>query len=89
MWLIQIDLAVVQFPDSKVHGTNMGPIWGRQDPGGPHVGPMNFAICVEIQDLALWQSVVLNTIYSKHKSLWNILWKYKYSLLAVLVTEKL
>ena len=24
------------FPDSKVHGANMGPIWGRQDPGGPH-----------------------------------------------------
>ena len=22
----------------------MGPIWGRQDPGGPHVGPMNFAV---------------------------------------------
>ena len=22
----------------------MGPIWGRQDPGGSHVGPMNFAI---------------------------------------------
>ena len=22
----------------------MGPIWGRQDPGGPPVGPMNFAI---------------------------------------------
>ena len=22
----------------------MGPIWCRQDPGGPHVGPMNFAI---------------------------------------------
>ena len=31
-------------PDSKVHGANMGPIWDRQDPGGPHVGPMNFAI---------------------------------------------
>ena len=31
-------------PDSKVHWINMGPIWGRQDPGGPHVGPMNFAI---------------------------------------------
>ena len=29
-------------PDSKVHGANMRPIWGRQDPGGPHVGPMNF-----------------------------------------------
>ena len=31
-------------PDSKVHGANMGPIWGRQDPGGPHVGPVNLAI---------------------------------------------
>ena len=31
-------------PDSKIHGANMGPIWGRQDPGGPHVGPMNLAI---------------------------------------------
>ena len=31
-------------PDSKIHGANMGPIWGRQDPSGPHVGPMNFAI---------------------------------------------
>ena len=30
--------------ESKVHGANMGPTWGRQDPGGPHVGPMNFAI---------------------------------------------
>ena len=24
----------------------MGPIWDRQDPGGPHVGPMNFVIWV-------------------------------------------
>ena len=31
-------------PDSKVHGANMGSIWGRQNPGGPHVGPMNFVI---------------------------------------------
>ena len=30
--------------DSKVHGANMGPIWGRQDPGGSNFGPMNFAI---------------------------------------------
>ena len=30
------------FPDSKVHGAHIGPIWGRQDPGGPYVGPMNF-----------------------------------------------
>ena len=31
-------------PDNNVHGPNMGPIWGRQDPGGPHVGPMNIVI---------------------------------------------
>ena len=31
------------FPESKVHGANMGPICGRQGPGGPHVGLMNFA----------------------------------------------
>ena len=36
------------FPDSMFHGANMGPIWGRQDPGGPHVGPMIFAIWVYI-----------------------------------------
>ena len=29
-------------PDSKVHGANLGPIWSRQDPVGPHVGPMNY-----------------------------------------------
>ena len=34
-------------PDSKIHGANMGPNWGRQDPGGPHVGPMNIAIWVD------------------------------------------
>ena len=36
----------VVYPNSKVHGANMGPIWGRQVPGGPHAGPMNFAIWV-------------------------------------------
>ena len=31
-------------PDSKAHVANMGPTWGRQDPGGPHVGNVNLAI---------------------------------------------
>ena len=39
-WILQVSHG----PDSKVYGANMGPIWGRQDPGGPHVGPVNFAI---------------------------------------------
>ena len=38
--LIQIHL----IPNSKIHGANMEPIWGRQDPGGPHVGPMSLVI---------------------------------------------
>ena len=25
-----------RYPESKVHGANMGPTWGRQDPGWPH-----------------------------------------------------
>ena len=31
-------------PDNKVHGDNMGPTGGRQDPGRPHVGHINIAI---------------------------------------------
>ena len=34
------------YPDSKVHGAHMGPTWGRQDPGGSHVGHVNLAIWV-------------------------------------------
>ena len=30
--------------DSKVYVANMGPIWGQQNPGGPHVGQRNLAI---------------------------------------------
>ena len=38
----QYQLWMEKYPDSKVHGTNMGPVWGRQVPGGPHVGPWNW-----------------------------------------------
>ena len=46
-FLYSIDICshtIIKHPDSKVLGANMGPIWGRQDRGGPHVGPMNFVI---------------------------------------------
>ena len=43
-------------PDSKVLGANMGPNWGRKDPGGPHVGHMN---------LAIWDAT------TKHKKIWK------------------
>ena len=38
------------YPDSKVYGANMGPIWGRQDPAGRHVGPINLDIWVGKED---------------------------------------
>ena len=41
------ELAIAEtFPDSKVHGTNMGPTWILPAPDGPHVGPMNLAMRV-------------------------------------------
>ena len=43
MFALQVQLMGTN-PDRKVYGVNMGPIWGWQDPGGLHVGPMNFAI---------------------------------------------
>ena len=58
-------------PDSKVHGANMGPIWGRQDPGGPHVGPMNFAIWEYLRDhFANYFSVKKNW-NSMNNSFWS------------------
>ena len=39
------------YPDSKVHGANMGPTWVLSAPDGPHVDPMNLAIMVAmVQD---------------------------------------
>ena len=38
------------FHDSRVHGAYTRATWARQDPGGPHVGPMIFAIW----ELAIW-----------------------------------
>ena len=32
------------YPDSKVHWANMGSTWVLSAPGGPQVGPINFAI---------------------------------------------
>ena len=37
------------YPDSKVHGANMGPTWVLSAPDGPHVGRMNLTIRVYIQ----------------------------------------
>ena len=36
------------FPDSKVHGANLGLTWVLSAPDGPHVGPMSLAIRVAL-----------------------------------------
>ena len=52
-------------PDSKVHGAIMGPIWGRQDPGGPHVVPMNFAIWGLLKDaMSIGNSIDMSEIHT-------------------------
>ena len=60
-------------PDSKLHGANMGSIWGQQDPGGPHVGPMNFSI----GDVLPNQSPEIMTpltLCETHHFVQNVLW---------------
>ena len=44
-YMLRTSSAIIS--DNRVHGANMGPIWGRHGPGGPHVGPMNLAIWVD------------------------------------------
>ena len=57
LWMCRMCLMLQYCPrvwyssESKVHGANMGPIWGRQDPVGPHVDPINFAIWVPFRNL--------------------------------------
>ena len=65
------------FPDCKVHGSNMGPIWGRQDPGGPHVGPMNFAIWVNLKLTMLLKRSQKYSIISTGLHTWQIrFWRF-------------
>ena len=58
-------------PNSKIHGANMGPIWDWQGPGGPHVGPMNFAIWANVMHtrVSYAMSIVMKTSCV-------IMWKY-------------
>ena len=52
----------------------MGPIWGRQDPGGPHVGPMNFAIWDVVFQATFVQSLARQRPPWDHEiNGWNVL----------------
>ena len=76
------------YPESKAHAANMGPIWGRQDPGGPHVGPMIIAIWVYTNWpilisklfyellLIMYISYVNNTLFSFITGIISTIWCY-------------
>ena len=61
--------ALLHYPDSKIHGANMGPTWGRQDPGGAHGGHVNLSIWIghALTALLLW---------SKQYLLWITIWVF-------------
>ena len=83
---------IITAPDSKVHGAKMGPIWGRQDPGGPHVGPMNFAIWGSF--VCVWRKCKASCMYCHRATrsriqlqpylllLWKALWLFQSSKLS-------
>ena len=54
------ELALIDYDELAL--IDMGPIWGRQDPDGPHVGPMNFAIWVPIHPV---QFILVSSGYSQ------------------------
>ena len=43
-YITYLIVVLIDYPDSKVHGANMGPTWVMSAPDGPHAGPMILAI---------------------------------------------
>ena len=67
-----ITWSICEIQDSKVHRAYMGPTWGQQDPGGPHIGPMNLAIRV----IYLPKSQVeINRVFKGGYSVFNANWR--------------
>ena len=65
------DLLCVWYPGSpQCSWGQHGPIWGRQDQSGPHVGPMNFAIWDDMVHNYTWYfctyGVMLCTYFCGH-----------------------
>ena len=74
------------YPDSKVHEAYVGPTWGRQDPGGPHVGPMNLVIREVTIHVSSNAVDYLRLIWRSSTSIWKLpvyelqmSYSYKYS----------
>ena len=56
--------------DNKVHGAYMGPTRGLEDPGGPHVGPMNLAIREIVMNVCPNDQQLTLLFIAKKKCVW-------------------
>ena len=71
--LQKVVLPLDVFPDSKVHGANMGPTWVLSAPDGPHVDSMNIAIRVLTWCLVNNLSQIPTVVFSAYKQLtWEV-----------------
>ena len=69
---IALKIVLLQSLIARFMGVNMGPIWGREAPSGPHVGPMNFAIWgFHVQTVV--QSLVILLLYHTYASVRPVL----------------
>ena len=61
------EATLLNFPDNKVHGANMGPIRVLSPPDWPHVGPKNLAIRVSLLNgWNAWVTMVVTKITPGH-----------------------
>ena len=67
MWVFGL-WQLVMFPDSKVHGANIGPTRVMSAPGKAHVGPMDLAIWVTNE--MLWLQNIHQSYFQKCR-LWE------------------
>ena len=70
-------------PDSKLHGANKGPVWGRQDPCLSHVGPMNIAIWAVLTNIHFTRLFLYNIITFIAIATSDLFWKLTFSYLTL------
>ena len=73
-----ICIGVFLYPDSKVHGANMGPTWVLSAPDGPHVSPMNLAIRVYYSGWAFYSSPCVPDILWPFMCCWQFCLRFQY-----------
>ena len=73
-WNCQLRWIFESYPDSKVHGAFMGPIWDRQDPGGPHVVPLTLLSgnCSKSKQQTVSVQYIFTSSYRCCLGYWNL-----------------